>query len=141
LLQRRKKTEAVAFTDEGAPPSVTDRSTVNPLPVKPAPQTSQPTVNVSTTPATSTTSKSASTAAATTSARGQGNMTNFEKVAAREYINAIEKYFQGGELSGAELEDALNAQYLSYQANIIAEHPTLRPWKSDIHLANIVASQ
>jgi hypothetical protein len=67
-------------------------------------------------------------------------MTNFEKVAAREYINAIEKYFQGGELSGAELEDALNARHLSYQGKISAEHPTFCPWKSDIKWANIVAS-
>jgi hypothetical protein len=50
-------------------------------------------------------------------------MTNFEKVAAPEYINAIEKYFQGGELSGAELEDALNARHLSYQGKIVLNIP------------------
>jgi hypothetical protein len=48
---------------------------------------------------------------------------------------------KGGVLSAAELEDALYAQHLSHQANIIAEHPTYRPWKSDIHLANVIASR
>jgi hypothetical protein len=77
---------------------------------------------------------SSSTAPGTSHASGR-------LVTAREYINAIEKYMKGGVLSAAELEDALYAQHLSHQANIIAEHPTYRPWKLDIHLANVIASK
>ena len=80
-------------------------------------------------------------AAASAAAAGQGDMKDFQKVAARKYIDSLEKYCKAEDLTADELEDALNAQALSHQANIIATHPTFRPWLSDIHLANILASQ
>lgn len=118
-------------------PSATALSTSTSLPRKPVPQLSR-LANVSTTPATSTTSMAAPAAAA---ARGQGDMSDFQKVAARKYIDSLEKYFEAEDLTADEHEDVLNAIALSHQANIIAEHPTFRPWLSDIHLANILASQ
>ena len=109
------------------------RKSVKPA-VKPAPQSQL--ANVSTTSATSTTPMVAAAAAAS-----DGDMRDFQKVAARKYIDSLEKYCKAEDLTADELEDALNAQALSHQANIIATHPTFRPWLSDIHLANILASQ
>ena len=60
---------------------------------------------------------------------------------AREYIDLIEKYMRGEDLSTAEMDNAFHALNLCHQANIIAQHPTYRPWYSDIHLANVIASK
>ena len=62
-------------------------------------------------------------------------------ITACEYINLLDKSKRGEHLSDVEMENAVYAQILSHQANILAEHPTYRPWKSDIHLANIIASK
>jgi hypothetical protein len=140
-----KHTDSKVPPPSAAAPSSADIS----LPVmKPAPQMSvKPAVkpeppsqlaNVSTTSATSTTPMAAAAAAA---ARGTGDMRDFQKVAARKYIDPLEKYCKAEDLTANELEDALNAQALSHQANIIATHPTFRPWLSDFHLTNILASQ
>lgn len=60
---------------------------------------------------------------------------------AREYIDLLEKYTRGDDLSPAEMEDALYAQHLCMQANILAQHPTFRPWYSDINLANVLSTK
>ena len=62
-------------------------------------------------------------------------------ITACEYIDLLDKSKRGEHLSDVEMENAVYAQILSHQANILAEHPTYRPWKSDIHLANIIASK
>ena len=90
--------------------------------------------------ATSTTAASQSAAVApalvTATSTAGSSITN-----AREYIDLLEKYTRGDDLSPAELEDAFYARTLCMQANILAEHPTFRPWYSDINLANVLSTK
>jgi hypothetical protein len=85
-------------------------------------------------------STSTNLVAATSAPVGTPNVST-GPTSAREYIDLLEKYMRGEDLSTAEMENALHAQHLSHQANIIAEHPTYRPWYSEIHLANVMPSK
>jgi hypothetical protein len=114
-----------------APPSVAAAS-AQPL----APPTP---VNVSTTAASA--ASTIAHASGTSHSGPPGIVNNYTRVAAREYIAALEKSTQICALNATERDDVLHALHLSYQANIIAEHPTFCPWKSDIHLVNVIASQ
>jgi hypothetical protein len=113
-----------------APPSVAAAS-AQPL----APPTP---VNVSTTAASA--ASTVAHASGTSHSGPPSIFNNHARVAARESTAALENSTQRCALNATERDDVLHALHLSYQANIIAEHPTFGPWKSDIHLLNVIAS-
>jgi len=105
-----------------------------------APKVAAPQVAATQSTASSSTNLVAASLAPASSSAATSNAST-GTTSAREYIDLIEKYMRGKELSTAEMDNAFHALTLCHQANIIAQHPTYRPWYSDIHLANVIASK
>jgi hypothetical protein len=105
-----------------------------------APKVAAPQVAATQSTASSSTNLVAASLAPASSSAATSNAST-GPTSAREYIDLIEKYMRGEDLSTAEMDNAFHALHLCHQANIIAQHPTYRPWYSDIHLANVIASK